>query len=437
MARDVSYDIVSHDKSDRGLRSAERGLDRLKKKADETSGIGDKIGKTLTRTFGSSISSLPSQLASGVSSAGYAGVAAMAAVAPLIGATLVSGILLALGGGVIVAGIIGAMQDPGVKSAASELGSTIKSTFTKATAGFAGPLKQSFGLIQTAIQGNADEIKKMFDTMAPVIVPLTRAFIQMAVNALPGIVKGLQASVPIFLKIAEKAPQIGTAISKFFTIIAKYSPQAVSLLGGLLDALAWLIPAIATVIGWITRFYSTAIRVWSGIISWARRAGSMMASFVSGGVRAAIGAFNSFRAGATSRINAVLGVIRSIPGRIRSALGGLGGLLVGAGRALIQGLINGIQAMLGRVRSAISSVKNAVAGARNLLPFSAGSSFQMAFASGPSFAAGNGGARTEAPREITLDNRVYLGNELLDTRTRRIVRDEMNTQAYRARVGRR
>lgn len=445
MARDVDVNIVAHDKTRGATDSAGRNFDKLNKKVQSVGTEGGSMGDRIKRTFASSLSSLPGVLAGAVTSAGTAGIVAAVAVGPLIGAALVAGILLGLAGGVLAVGIITALRDPGVKTAASELGTTIKTTLTNATKSFIGPMKQAFGLVQTAIAGNADEIKKMFDTIAPVIVPLTRAFIQLAINALPGIQKGLEAAVPIILKIAEKAPAMGTAISRFFTIVAQYGPMAADLIGKIMDAISFLLPWIARLIGWITSFYSTAIRVWGSVFRLIRTGVSnTIASF--NAFRAAIGRvlgqFNALRAGVQSRISAVLGIIRSLPGRIRSALGSLGGILVGAGRALVQGLINGINAMLGRVRAAVSSIKNAVSGIGSAIGglFSGNDGgFQMAFAGGPSsFAAGEGRGRTEAPRQpITVDSRVYLGNELLDARVRTIVGNELDRQAYRARVGRR
>jgi hypothetical protein len=483
VARDVEINVVAHDRTAVATASAGKNFDRLRKKVNDVDKDGSKMGRALSVGFGKSLTSLPSQLGAAVASAGIAGVVAAAAIAPLIGATLVAGILLGLGGGFLVAGIIGAMRDPGVKSAASELGTTIKSTFSKATESFIGPVKQSMGLISGFLKNNAGEIKGLFDTIAPAVVPLTRAFLGLAKNALPGIKTALQAAMPFILQIAEKAPALGTAIGKFFTTIAANGPTASKLFGQILDALIVIIPVIAKIIGWITTFYSTMLSVWSAVIGVVRAgvtgviasyvsfreslssiwasiratiSGAMAAirGVISAGVASAIAvflrirqivsvvssAFSAARSAAASRIGALISLVASIPGRVRGAVGSLGGILVGAGRSLVQGLINGINAMLGRVRAAASSVRNAVSGLAGLLPFGGGDGgFQFNFGASPAFAASGGGTRrTEAPRQpLTVDNRVYLGNELLDARVKTIVRDELDTRAHRASVGRR
>ena len=88
---------------------------------------------------------------------------------------------------------------------------------------------------------------------------------------------------------------------------------------------------------------------------------------ISSGVSAAIGFFSRLASVASQRLGALVGFVRSIPGRVVSALGNVGGLLVGAGRNIIQGLINGVTSMIGRL---VSTVSGAVQRVRNFLPFS-------------------------------------------------------------------
>lgn len=486
MARDVDINVIAHDRTAGATKSAERNFERLNRKVKDTEKSGSKFGTVMKAGFGKSLAGLPMVLAGAITSAGVAGVAAAAAIAPLIGATLIAGILLGLGGGILVAGIIGAMRDPGVKAAASDLGKTVKDTFRKSTESFIGPVKQSFTLIDGFLKGNANNIKSLFDTIAPAVVPLTRGFLQLAQNALPGIKTALQAAMPFLLQLAEKMPALGTAVGKFFQIIAANGPTAGKLFGQIIDIVIKLIPVIAQIIVWIMKFYSTMLSVWTAIIGVVRTGVSnFLASFnafkasasaiwnsvwstiraivmggvnavravVSAGVSAVMGAinriraivgivssaFNAARSAAASRISALIGVVRSIPGRVRGAVGSLGGILVGAGRSLVQGLINGINAMLGRVRAAASAVRNAASSVIGSIFAGGDGGFQMAFASGPALMAGGGGThRTEPPRQTTtVENKVYLGNELLDARIRTVIRDELDTRAHRASVGRR
>lgn len=435
MARNVEIDVIANDKTASAIRGASKNFDGLRKKVRETSDEGSSMGRKLASGFGSALTSLPGMLVSVIGTAGTAGVAAAVAVGPLIGAALVAGILGALSVGLIGIGFLIVKSNPRIQKAMESTKKVIGNTLKDAAAPLIPEFEKAITFIGTAFKGAGPQLKEMFTAVKPLIMPLTQAFTELAKNALPGVITGLKASVPIILKIAEKAPAMGTAISKFFTIIAQYGPQAADLIGRVMDAITWLIPVIARVIGWITSFYSTMINAWRSIINAVRT-----------GVSNASASFNAFIAaagrakdGVVSRFNSLVAVVRSIPGRIRSALGNLGGLLVAAGRALIQGLINGINAMLGRVRSAIASVKSAVSGLGGILPFGgAPGGFQFAFAGGPGFAAGTGFGRTEPPRPITnVDVAVQIDGQSLDARTRTIVRGELNAQAHRARVGRR
>lgn len=103
--------------------------------------------------------------------------------------------------------------------------------------------------------------------------------------------------------------------------------------------------AIAAVVGLV----ALIIANWDKVTSFTSKAWKRISSAVSSGV------------------SAVLGFMRSLPGRILSALGNLGRLLYNAGRNIIGGLIDGIRSMLGSVADTASNVAETV---RDFLPFS-------------------------------------------------------------------
>ena len=83
-------------------------------------------------------------------------------------------------------------------------------------------------------------------------------------------------------------------------------------------------------------------RIWDGIKSLVSTAWSGIKTAVSNGV------------------DAMLAVVRGIPGRVTGALGNLGGLLLGAGKDIIQGLINGIDSMIGSVTSKLGALTDLI-----------------------------------------------------------------------------
>ena len=72
-------------------------------------------------------------------------------------------------------------------------------------------------------------------------------------------------------------------------------------------------------------------------------------------------AMDGVRAGISSGISGVIGVVRSIPGRLAANAGNWGSALFGAGKAIIGGLVDGI-------RSAIPSVTRTFKASRRKSP---------------------------------------------------------------------
>lgn len=162
---------------------------------------------------------------------------AAAAMAPVLAAGITAGVLLAVGGGVLAAGIASAMKDPAVAAAFTGL----KERASKAFAGFGDPFKapliRSAGLFADAIDRNAPALKRMGEAMAPLIDKLAPALTQLVEKALPGMEKAVAASVPLFDILAKHAPMIGEKISAFFDKIAQNAPAAQAFLDKALIAL--------------------------------------------------------------------------------------------------------------------------------------------------------------------------------------------------------
>lgn len=201
---------------------------------------------------------------------------AAAAAAPIAGvivgalaSALAAGILLAVGGGVIAAGIKAAMNAPPVKAAFDSFKKRTKEAFKDFGGPFQGPLVRAADTFASALERMAPTINEMGRMAAPWIDKLAPAFAQMAEKALPGIREALEASAPLFDKIAEHAPQLGEAISKFFQKVADAGPQATEVLGFLLDAIEFIIEALGHAIYWGAQFYSKMIGFWTGVKDFA------------------------------------------------------------------------------------------------------------------------------------------------------------------------
>lgn len=238
-----------------------RALDDVDDKAKRSGGLLDKFGDTggeAARSFGLRFQERVGPLVANAPVSGPL-VAVVAAAAPAAAAALSSGILLGLGGGVLAAGILGAIKDPRVAGAFTQL----KTRATTALAGFSepfkGPLIRAADTFGDALERMAPALKRMGVAIAPIIDKMAPAFAQMAEKAMPGIEKAVKASVPLFEKIAEHAPAIGQAISEFFEFIAKGAPSAVKFLDILLKGVEFVFPAVGRALALLTGWFLVTI----------------------------------------------------------------------------------------------------------------------------------------------------------------------------------
>jgi hypothetical protein len=263
---------IRFDGSARGLanasRDAERQVERatsaIERKAGAFARIGQKIGLDLTSGITGAFKSAPPQVqAAAVGLAAFIGTTMSAAV----GAALTAGILLAVGGGVLAAGIKAAANSPQVQAAWKRFGERGKKVFDAFGKPFEGPVSRALDTFGTAIERMEPTFKRMGESMAPIIDKLAPALASMAEKSLPGIERAMEASKPLWDTLAEHAPDIGEAISSFFDSISEGGPEANLLMKDFLTWLEGIIIVLGKVIGFLARLYGKAREVWTGIAS--------------------------------------------------------------------------------------------------------------------------------------------------------------------------
>lgn len=184
------------------------------------------------------------------------------ALAPVVGAAITAGIGLALGGGAIGLGIIGAFKDPRIQAAAKGTLDKVKGLFADFSANFKGPLEDFFapgnggggGLV-----GVITQITPMVEHLGQVLGPLAgqlgQGIIGMLQNMLPGILRAVEKSAPLIQTLADKLPGIGTAMGKFFDRIGNGAPMASKFLGDFLEGLGLIIRSLGFLIQVFTEAY--------------------------------------------------------------------------------------------------------------------------------------------------------------------------------------
>lgn len=185
----------------------------------------------------------------------FAGGALIAALAPALGAAITTAVLLGLGGGVIGAGIAAAFKDPQIAAAGKELAGKLNAMFVEFGKPFRAPVAEFMEKFLDFAERLAPKMEKLSEFMAPVVGKLGQGFIEMLDKAMPGILKAVEASKPLFETLARHMPEIGEALNKFFTLIAENGDEANTFFDDMLNLIEKLIVVFGIVIATLTTIY--------------------------------------------------------------------------------------------------------------------------------------------------------------------------------------
>ena len=178
------------------------------------------------------------------------------ALSPVIGGAITTAVLGAVGGGVLAAGIAGAFKDPRIQGAATDLKNKLSKTFEEFGKPFRGPVANFLENFSGMVDRLAPKFKKLSESFAPVADKLGDGFVELLENAMPGILDAAEASKPIFETLAKHAPEIGDAISEFFSIIAGQGDDANLFFSDLLDLIEAMLPLLGGMIATMTSGYN-------------------------------------------------------------------------------------------------------------------------------------------------------------------------------------
>lgn len=166
---------------------------------------------------------------------------------------------------------------------------------------------------------------------------------------------GIKTSIQVQLAI------VTAVVRAVWSGITAYIRGQINLVRTVISTVVNAIRAIWT--AWLNATRAVARTVWSAIVSFIQGQINKVRSVIariSAVVQIVRNAFSQANNAVRDRLNAIVSLVRSLPGRVSGALGNLGGLLFGKGQALIRGFINGIASMIGAVRAKAQSVVSAV-----------------------------------------------------------------------------
>jgi len=340
-ARTGNKELFAKIKRDRALltnlRQIRKELDDIGDAADRA---GDRASGGFMARFGDKLTGL-----SGIVADGFAGlptkvkgavIAAATLVAGTFVAALAAGLLLGLGGGVIAAGIAAAVRDPAVAEAWKGLGDQAQSSLAGFTNEFKGPAARAAQTFGDAMQRMEPTFTRIGKNMAPIIDRLAPALADMAETALPGIEDALNASKPLFDKLAEHAPKIGEALDSFFTSLADSGPGAVIALDLILSTFEGLI-----------RFWGNGIEFWSKTLVALKEFFTVTIpeawNWLVERIKTGVDKIGQFVGGAKDRIvekfDQVVDFVTGMPGRIRKAASGMWDGVTDAFRSSVNSII--------------------------------------------------------------------------------------------------
>lgn len=277
---------------------------------------------------------------------GLASVAAMGA--SLLIAALGSAVLLAVGGAAFGLGIALAAKSPPVKAAFDEFKDRAKKAFKDLSGPFQAPMVRALNAAGATAEKIGPSIFKMVAMAAPHLDQLSLGFLQLVERAMPGLEKAVEAAMPLFDKLGEKMPEIGTALSQFFTLLADAGPELTRVFALVIDALNVLIVVLGGTINFAAKFYSTMIDFWLGVAA------------------VAVSAWNAIKGAAEAAWNFIKDGVSGLKGLVISAFRGLTEAILGFFGTIINGAakifswVPGIGPQLQKAAAEFNNFKNQV-----------------------------------------------------------------------------
>lgn len=252
------------------LRAVKKEVDDLgdtaQRAARKVDNLGDQVGQAGRKALRASGEMALAQAAQGMTKLPggttgalvIAGTAIGTILASAIGAAIVAGVLLAVGGGVLAGGILAAVKDPGVRSAWGQFGKSLGDQLSDAASVFKTPLMNMASTLDTAFRNVMPDIRSMFATLAPLVDTFAAGFAGFVQNAMPGIKAAVEAAAPLLQILAEHMPALGAALSDFLVKLNEGLPGAERFLDLALSFAEVALPALGAAFAWLSNEFLDA-----------------------------------------------------------------------------------------------------------------------------------------------------------------------------------
>jgi len=222
-------------------KEGERAIRSFRREAER------RIDPDVNNMFADIFASIPTQLKG---AAIAAAVALGASMAPALASTIISGVLLIMGGGALAAGIIAAAKSPKVVSAWRKVAVQASKVWHKFAQPFIGPLARAAKVFGDALKRAEPTIMAIAKVVAPAIDRLAPALAGIAERFLPGFLVAAEAGLPFLEAFLD--PRLGDAFSGFFINIAKGAPNALAFFDKFMNFIRDALPKLGSGLTWLS-----------------------------------------------------------------------------------------------------------------------------------------------------------------------------------------
>jgi hypothetical protein len=253
-----------------------------------------------------------------------AGMAIAGSLVATVAAGVAATLLATLAGvfGVAMIGLAGFLlrKNKAIGDAGKRLGKTFSTEFGDAAKVFVKPIIKAFDLIGEAIKRNRPIIDRIFGTLAPVLVPLTKGLIGFLEAMAPGLEALGRVAALVLLDLAKALPGWGKSMGDFFIKIEKDWPKIRESLHQFFSDFGTALGMVASALIWLGKNYNNFRAIFAGIthdITATVKLFANVFSWVTGGWKKD---WNSLKSGLHSWANSVIGYFRDLPTRARNAV---------------------------------------------------------------------------------------------------------------------